>query len=164
MPEWKPIEGHDSRYEVCSDGRIRRCGGRQMGQWANSDGYMMVRLSNPRAQYRVHRLVALAFVPNPNGAPIVNHLDHDRANNTSVNLEWCTQTQNLAHAAASGRMQRNHWCGKRSPNARLTNSQVQHLRKLYATGEYSWESLGKVIGVSKRTIGRVVNSESYSNV
>jgi hypothetical protein len=78
---------------------VRKAGsGEIIGQWKNSDGYPVVRLSRPRLMQRVHRLVALAFVPNPENKPSVNHLDNDRANNSARNLEWCTQAENIRHA------------------------------------------------------------------
>ena len=164
MTEWQPIEGYEEKYEVSSDGRVRRYHGSEIGQWVNDRGYRLVRLSSPRKMFRVHRLVAQAFVPNPDRAPQVNHLDHDRGNNKAANLEWCSQQQNLAHATAAGRMRRNYWRGRRSPNALFSSRDVQQIRFAYAIGEGSLAHLGRVFGASKRTIGRIVNREYYQNV
>jgi hypothetical protein len=53
-------------------------------------------------QMRVHRLVALAWIPNPHGLPEINHLDGVKANNDASNLEWCTTLENLQHARRMG--------------------------------------------------------------
>lgn len=159
--QWLPIETHRGVYEVSSGGAVRRVGGRCAGQWVSDHGYAIVRLSSPRVIARVHRLVATAFIPNPNGFPVVNHLDSNRLNNNVENLEWCTQWSNLKHAADLGRMQRDYWVGKRSPSARLTDEAVAAIRNEYSLGGVSWENLGKKYGVSKRSIGRIVCGESY---
>lgn len=157
---WKPIGG--TGYEVSSVGRLRE-GGRILKQWKSDQGYMLARLSGPRRVERVHRLVAMAFVPNLDSKPFVNHLDCDRANNRADNLEWCTQRENLAHAAELGRMQRDYWVGKRSPNASLSDEQAREIRRL-CEGGLSYGSLGRIYGLSKRAIGRLVHRETYSNV
>ena len=161
---WQPIDGYEGRYEVSESGLVRHVNGSLLGQWKNHNGYLIVRLSCPRAQFRVHRIVAKAFIPNPSALPIVNHLDHDRSHNFVENLEWCTQKQNLDHAANANRMQRDYWRGRRSPNASLTDDQVKEIKRIYATREFSWETLGKKFGVSKRSIGRIISGESYANV
>ncbi|MEY5060669.1 MAG: hypothetical protein RIS45_590, partial [Planctomycetota bacterium] len=87
---WAPAVGWP-HYEISDLGRIRKLSGEPVGQWIASQGYVRARLSGPRALVRVHRLVAEAFVPNPERKPTVNHIDANRANNCAANLEWCTQ-------------------------------------------------------------------------
>lgn len=160
--KWKSVPGYEHRYEVSDVGNVRKTSGPIIGQWKNDQGYCLVRLSKPRATFRVHRLVAEAFIDNPEQLPFVNHKDCDRANNTAGNLEWCTQWQNLSHSEKLGRMQRNYWAGKRSPNAALSDEQVKAIRREYADGDVSWAALGKKYGICKRSIGRVVKGESYA--
>lgn len=161
--EWKAVSENPA-YMVSSDGEIKKVDGDAVGQWLNNQGYALVRLSNPRCMRRVHRLVATAFVPNPSNYDTVNHLNNDRSDNRSSNLEWCTQKQNLHYADQQGRMQRDHWAGKRSPNARLTDVQVLQIRREYAKGGISLERLGRRYGISKRAIGRIVKRETYVQV
>jgi hypothetical protein len=158
---WLPVVGWEGRYEVSDAGNLRDCRGRAVGQFSNDQGYKLARLSKPRALVRVHRLVALAFVPNPENKPTVNHIDCDRAHNTAPNLEWCTQQENLAHSERLGRMRRNYWAGKRSPNASLSEADEQRVRETYASGRWSLEALGRNFGMSKRAIGRLVSGQTY---
>lgn len=161
---WLPVVGHEDRYDVSDLGRVRSKDGKIAGQHLNAQGYAFCRLSGSRKEVRVHRLVAEAFIPNPNAKPFVNHIDNDRANNVATNLEWCTQLENLRHAEKQGRMQRDYWVGKRSPSAVLSDTQIREIRTLYATGEWSWLTLGRKFGICKRSIGRIINRESYSDV
>ena len=159
--EWQPVKGYEGKYEVSSIGHVRKAGGSEIGQWPNQLGYMLVRLSGPRKMFRVHRLVAEAFLPNPNNLPVVNHLDHDRQNNAASNLEWCDQKRNLSHAAESGRLRRDYWKGKRSPNAKLSDAAALNIRRAYSDKQNSLQSLALEYGMSKRAIERIVNGRSY---
>lgn len=99
---WKPIEGYEGIYEVSDQGRVRNAkrGGRIMTASTVTHGYRAVSLYKEGKQRAalVHRLVAKAFIPNPESKPQVNHKDMDKSNNCISNLEWVTQNENLAHA------------------------------------------------------------------
>ena len=106
---WKPIVGYEGYYEVSNLGRVR-----SMDKYVNTKGdskrirngrvlkgilchnYVWVTLSkdNLKSKKRVHRLVAEAFIPNPDNLPCVNHKDENRSNNSIENLEWCTTEYN----------------------------------------------------------------------
>lgn len=92
---YKPVKGY--HYEVSNTGQIRNIRtGRILKQEINRYGYCQVCLCKngiPK-KFRVHRLVALAFIPNPNGLPEVNHKDECKTNNRIDNLEWCTREYN----------------------------------------------------------------------
>src|ERR1700738_4851141 len=164
LESWLPVKGYEGKYEVSDRGAVRTTRGRILVQWLNDQGYALVRFSGPRKVARVHRLVAGAFIANPDSKPFVNHIDCVRNNNFWRNLEWCTQLENLRHSDNLGRMQKNFWAGRRSPSAMLSDEQVRTIRHLYATGAYSWQALGEAFEIGKRTIGRVVNMEAYVDV
>ena len=73
--------------------------GKVLKHHVNENGYVYASLwKNNRGSTRsIHRLVALTFIPNPNNKPFVNHIDADRSNPDSSNLEWCTQSENIKH-------------------------------------------------------------------
>lgn len=158
--EWRPVKGYDGKYEVSNTGLIRKTNGGLIGNWSK-DGYVMARLAGPRATVRMHRVVAEAFIPNPNSLPFVNHKDCCTCNNFMENLEWCTQAQNISHSEKLGRMQRNYWKGKRSPNAKLSQETVSQIRSEYESGTITQQKLGEKYEISKRTIGKIVNNLSY---
>jgi hypothetical protein len=166
MTDWQPEEWRpfDPFYEVSNHGQVRKKDGRLLRSWRNDLGYSVVRLNFPRRMEKVHRMVAAAFIPNPLERPTVNHIDCNRSNNRSDNLEWCTQAENLAHSRRLGRLQNNYWKGRRSPNAVLTEDQVRQIRSIYASGRYSLEGIAKQFKVSKRCIFRMIHRETYADV
>ena len=86
---WKKIP-IDMNYEANELGDIRKIGSNQLlKQWLDKDGYKIVALSN-RKIYRAHRLIALTFIENPEGKPVVNHINHIKQDNRVENLEWVT--------------------------------------------------------------------------
>lgn len=110
---WKPVPGYEALYEVSNAGDVRnteylssrtnciisRPVPRVLRQETSHDGYKRVVLSNngKHRHFSVHRLVAMAFVPNPNNMPQINHIDENPANNRADNLEWCNGKQNCNH-------------------------------------------------------------------
>ena len=132
---------------------------------ADSDGYFVVGLSDPKTKirktYKVHRLVALAFVDNPNGYPEINHIDEDKRNNTYSNLEWCTTRYNLTygHRLDCAR-------GERNEKHKLTIDQVKEIRETYIKGDlqYGQSALGKKYGVAHGSIAAIVKGKSWKHV
>jgi hypothetical protein len=125
---WKPIEGYEQYYEVSTFGRVRSCDriitdtnnvqfnhkGRLLKAAANRDGYLQVALSrnNKLETFLVHRLVGLAFIPNPAEKYTVNHKDGVKSNCNVDNLEWATKSEQTIHALANNlRTMPNVWGG-----------------------------------------------------
>lgn len=107
--EWKDINGFEGLYKVSNLGRIlslRRKKPRIKALCVDVYGYNVVPLYYHRKRIRffVHRLVACAFIPNPNGFPQINHKDENKLNNCVSNLEWCNQSYNNAYGSRSERM------------------------------------------------------------
>lgn len=107
MEKWKEIKGYESLYQISSSGRVKslyrvdRLGRvyneRILTPEITKKGYLRVSLGNRKDGFKkimVHRLVAAAFIPNPDNLPQVNHKDENKSNNHVNNLEWCDNTYN----------------------------------------------------------------------
>lgn len=102
--EWRII-AEDTNYMISNTGLVKRIQTNHILSFGNKKRYYTVALhsNGVRKDRYVHRLVALAFLPNPNNLPYVNHLDHNIHNNKVENLEWCTTSENARHSYESGR-------------------------------------------------------------
>lgn len=172
---WKDIPGFDGFYQISNYGRVRSSGG-----WCGSakrssiirsasltrDGYEKVRLVRGTKDItcRIHRLVAQAFVPNPEHKTTVNHIDGDKRNNRADNLEWADRHEQLVHAYNNGLKTPN--TGTTNCNAKLTAEQVKEIRSIYIrqSKEFGTVALAKKYGVSNRVIGLIVRGLSYKDV
>lgn len=91
METYKRVIKHP-KYEVSNLGNVRNTfTGKQLTQY-DKDGYKQVKLNN--FVYYVHRLVAIAFIPNPQNKPLVDHINNNPSDNNVTNLRWCTATEN----------------------------------------------------------------------
>lgn len=91
---WKGIEGYESIYQISNLGRIKSKI-KILSPHISNCGYLRIILKNKH--YSIHRLVAKAFIPNPNNKPQVNHIDGNKTNNCVNNLEWVTASENQIH-------------------------------------------------------------------
>ena len=104
----KPVPGYEGLYSVSEDGRVWSHANRlHQGKWLKQslrNHYLSVDLciGPKRKSWNVHRLVALAFLPNPDGLPQVNHKNSDKEDNRATNLEWCTASANKKHSWDAG--------------------------------------------------------------
>ena len=116
---WKPVVGYEELYEVSNLGNVRSFDriinrpigaylkkGRVLRAGKSRNGYLTVRLvgNEGTSTINVHRLVAQAFLDNPNGYNEVNHLDEDKTNNKANNLEWCTHKYNMNYGTRNKRI------------------------------------------------------------
>lgn len=104
---WKDIEGFEGLYQVSNLGRVKRFAtGKVLKSGKDGGGYLQVDLckNGKRKTHRIHRLVAQAFIPNPEHKPEVNHIDEIKTRNMVSNLEWMTAKENSNHGTRNERM------------------------------------------------------------
>ncbi len=180
--EWRDVVGHEERYMVSSFGRvfikkypIRRTrygkefvvystpGLRKLGLSKHiEDVYYTICLStgsNP-VSAKVHRLVAFAFIPNPQNLPWINHKDANKLNNHVDNLEWCTPLQNSQHAVGLGLM--NPKKGSDVYGSKLTERQVLEIRAIGKTKTI--KEIAAIYNVHFGSISKVLNRLTWDHV
>ena len=121
---WKDIKGYEGLYQVSNLGKIKSLNYNHTNKEkirkldVSNKGYLSVLFCNDKGKkkYTVHRLVAEAFIPNPNSLPQVNHIDGNKTNNRVDNLEWCTNGYNEKHAYKLGLKSKN--CGSKNGMAK----------------------------------------------
>lgn len=174
---WLPVKGYEGLYEISNMGRVKALervyyssASRKARKVAperimlfrdNGHGYKTVGLCKDgkiKVKY-IHRLVAEAFIPNPDNLPEVNHKHGDKSDNRASELEWCTSDKNRKHAMDTGLWNRH---GEKHWYAKLTNQQAQEIRELYATGKYLQREIGDMYGINFRAVSQIVNYKRYT--
>lgn len=174
---WKPIEGFEGMYEVSNKGRVKSLF--RHTSYKNQFGtitilpikekllkcnpcnvdYPRVRLlkDGVTTEIHVHRLVAKAFLDNPDNHNYVNHLDNNKLNNNVENLEWCSQSRNCHHAFDIGANHHGikHWLSK------LSEKQVREIRYRLKTENISQRKLAKEYNVSSTTIRMIAIGKTW---
>jgi hypothetical protein len=165
--EWKRLNGivvNGDNYSVSSIGLVRNDkSDKLLTPSKNAKGYLEVWLSfnNKVKKYRVNRLVALAFIPNPEDKEQVNHKDGNKENNYKDNLEWTTCSENLKHAY---RENLNSQKGDRSSAAKLSEDDVRAIKRLLFIESKSIASIARRYEVHPSTISLIKSGKNWSYV
>ena len=176
---WKPIPGYDGYYEVSNLGRIKSLARlavtgvaryttkekilkQSQGRYCN----FAVCVNGKAKTLRTHVVVALAFHGNPPGKVgrgrydwQVNHIDGNKTNNSSENLEWVQAWENNLHATNNGLKP----IGENHKNSKLTKMQVMAVRSLIDSG-WTTANVGIVFGVCQMTVNNIAHKKSWSHV
>lgn len=137
---WKNIIDFPS-YDVSTLGNVRNVKkGRLMKSQKDKDGYVVIGLYNQKKykMSKVHRLVAEAFIPNPDNKPVIDHRDGNRANNDVSNLRWATISENTHHRIKKSDTKYSKYVGVR-PEGGLWRAVINHKTKYITIGYYNTE-------------------------
>lgn len=160
--QWKDIKGFEGRYQVSNLGRVRSVDhyanisngnkrfvkGRILKQWKNCNGYMCIKMWNnvKRKNFVVHRLVAMAFIENPNRLPDINHKDEVKQNNVVTNLEWCSHSYNALYGSCQDRLRK-----YKQKKVNMIDKNTNTILKTFN----SMKIAGKEMGIHKEQISSV---------
>jgi len=180
---WKPIVGYEQHYEVSNLGRVKSKAVfiPHTGNWTeegyikkikiknlhiNRYGYLHVKLCKygQCKHHLVHRLVGMAFLPEPNKKLQINHIDGNKLNNCVTNLEWATSKENMAHAWQTGLINADHMQGSRHPKAKITEDDVVVIRNLYQSKLATKQELSDKYGLSVASISDILYKRTWKNV
>lgn len=176
---WKDILGYEGMYQISNKLRVislkrtliyKNNKSIQRQQYLRNislgrSGYFCVSLNKEgkRNEYLLHRLIAIAFIPNPLNLPEVNHKDGNKLNNNIDNLEWCTHKENVIHAFNIG-LNKGHF-GENHGLSVLTESKVLAIRRLYRINpKFSRNNIAKKLNVKNACIGKIINRKSWKHI
>lgn len=161
---WKDIKGYEGIYQISSNGIVRSLDrniadgravkGTVLKQYQDKDGYLKVTLYGDHGRhFFVHRLVALAFIPNPLGYDQINHKDEVKTNNNASNLEWCNAKYNVNYGNRAKKYAEAYH-GEQKYNSKLTEKDVLFMRKHYIPGDHRFgqSAFAKKYGVDRMTV------------
>lgn len=179
---WKDIEGYEKQYQISNFGRVKSLyrelsldvHPRHGGPWVKpikekiikqdfNMGYLRSALSKNgfTKLYSTHRLVAQAFIKNPDNKPEVNHKNTIKNDNRLENLEWCTGLENMAHAKANGLVAigESQWISKLNVEQVRLIKHIQNCRPKMLQRE-----VAKIFDVHKNTIGLIWANRIWKHV
>jgi hypothetical protein len=158
LEQWRPVPGYEHGYEVSDQGNVRSLyrGGRLLKP-ATNRGYKQVVLYAPDGMttkgHTVHRLVAAAFIPNPQELPWVNHINGRKDDNRASNLEWCDRQGNVRHAVDHGLMASQ--AGASNGNAKFSDRERRVIYRLSEIG-FSQKAIAEMFESPQGTVQKVI--------
>lgn len=164
----KEIHGYDGHYYITKDGRVwsspkyRIKNGRYLKPWLVGHGYESVMLYKDKKpkKFLVHRLVATAFISNPESLLEVNHKDGDIRNNTVDNLEWVSSKENKRQAWDMGLYSHK---GKKHYKTKLSEKDVLEIRRMWKDG-VKQPKIAEKFGITKGSVSVIVTRKTWKHV
>ncbi|KAA6303160.1 MAG: hypothetical protein EZS26_000763 [Candidatus Ordinivivax streblomastigis] len=149
---WKDVVGFENHYEVSNLGNLRRKKSKRLRSidYANEYPTILLSVNGKHKTFRVHRIVANAFLPKQEGKQHVNHISGNKRDNSVSNLEWVTQAENNLHSYQILNHKK-HLTGKIPPNRKLNDLDIPEMDRLNKSG-LSTEKIGEIYRIDGSTI------------
>ena len=165
-PIWRPIyyKEYLTHYEVNQFGQVRNVQSQLIIRpQVNTSGYLeaQVYVEGKPKKIGIHRLVALAFIPNPENKPEVNHIDGIKVNNIVSNLEWVTREENIQHSWRMGL--RRPPLGEENASAKITEKDAEFICMCLTSGMHPLE-IEKTYGISKHISTDIARRKTWTHV
>lgn len=167
---WKDIPGYEGFYQASNLGNIRsidrvvphgkngfvKAKSKQL-KAALYQGYYKVALCTNRKlkSFYVHKLVAITFIGPKIDGKEINHIDGNKINNSVLNLEWCSRSENVQHAFDTGLAKARK--GSSNGNSKLKEDQILEIRNLWTSGNYMQKDIAKIFGVSTAHVKDIIH-------
>lgn len=178
---WKDIPGYEGLYQASNTGKIKSLGRIITEQWKDgthyrtrtfpqkilkqkidTNGYLSVGLHKEDSsvkRLRVHRLIAITFLNNPNNLPCINHIDECINNNNVNNLEWCTQTYNINYGNRKTRYRRSR--GTKVDRLNLEGNYVDTWESMTHAAEIVYNNKFKEVDIRNNCLGKINRVLNY---
>lgn len=157
---------YESDYQISTFGRVKSTKDgheRILKPFVDKDGYLNIAFSKNGQvkKFKIHRLVALAFIPNLDGKPQINHVFGNKMDNYVNNLDWCTESENHNHAIEMHLMKPHRGTGRK-----LTDEQATWCRKVHIPfdEEFGSTALAKKFGISQPCMNAILHCKTYKDV
>ena len=176
MEIWKDIQGFEGLYQVSDHGRVKALerpinhtfGGKSILKErilklnTHSEGYKCISLrkNGILKTFKVHRLVSIAFIPNPENKCSVNHINGIKSDNIVKNLEWCTRKENMVHAVKTGL----HVAlsGENHGGSKLNEDQVREIK--YGLTDLSQRVIAKMFNITQAQVSLIRTNQKWKHI
>jgi hypothetical protein len=161
METWMPINGYEGVYEVSDKGDVKSLARKIILKPSEKSIYPQVNLSKGGSYktFKIHRLVAGAFIENHYNLEQVNHIDGNKKNNNVANLEWVTRSDNVIHAYKIGLMKKPK--GELNGNSKLKETDISQIIELYNDKSWTSSEIAKSYDVSRVHVERIIRNKSW---
>lgn len=178
---WNPVHGYEEYYAVSNFGRIKSLTGKRPSKthrngylFKNKETLIKNQIRNDYYSFtasvcgklknmKIHRYIAMAFIPNPENKPCINHIDGNKLNNSLDNLEWCTRSENTNHSLYV--LGKN--IGEKSGTAKITKDTAIKIKELYKNRvalDLSLKGIAKQCGTTDKNVWIIGNNLSWKDV
>lgn len=164
---WKDVVGYEGRYVVSNMGNVREVGAAtNLKQYGSGNGYLIVSLNDgsKRKNRLLHRVIATAFIANPDNKPQVNHINGIGVDNRLENLEWVTVSENQRHAVRTGLSKFTSVTGENAVHSKLKESDVLEIINLRLVEKLKYRVIGEKYGVSMAVIVEIFRGNNWKQI